>query len=60
MGLGYYDYHKDGFGPICENSEVLIDELKAVMGRNYVMEDRYVKRCDAFFYFHDKDYCKRN
>ena len=60
MGLGYYDYHKDGFGPICENSEVLIDRLKAVMNRNYVMEAQYVKRCDDFFYFHDRDYCKRN
>ena len=60
MGLGYYDYHKDGFGPICESSEVLIEQLKAVMDRNYVMEAQYVKRCDDFFYFHDRDYCKRN
>lgn len=60
MGLGYYDYHKDGFGPICENSAQLVDELKNTMARDYVMEEEYKKRCDAFFYFHDRDYCKRN
>lgn len=60
MGLGYYDYHKDGFGPICEDSAQLIQELQAVMDRGYVMEEVYRQRCDDFFCFHDRDYCKRN
>lgn len=60
MGLGYYDYHKDGFGPICVDADQLIRELKNTMAREYAMEDMYRKRCDAFFYYHDREYCKRN
>lgn len=60
MGLGYYDYHKDGFGPICVDADQLIRELKNTMAREYAMEDIYRKRCDAFFYYHDREYCKRN
>lgn len=60
MGLGYYDYHKDGFGPICADAGQLIDELKKTMARGYTMEEMYTQRCDAFFYYHDRDYCKRN
>ena len=60
MGLGYYDYHKDGFGPICENSEQLIQAFSDVIQRDFKMEEQYVKRCDDFFYFHDRNYCKRN
>lgn len=60
MGLGYYDYHKDGFGPICEDSEALMKALLETAGRKYQMEDMYKKRCDEFFYFNDRDYCRRN
>ena len=60
MGLGYYDYHKDGFGPICVDADQLISELKKTMAREYAMEEIYRKRCDAFFYYHDREYCKRN
>ena len=60
MGLGYYDYRKDGFGPICADAGQLVEELKKTMARAYTMEDMYLQRCDAFFYYHDRDYCKRN
>ena len=60
MGLGYFDYHKDAFGPICETSEGLYTALKEVAESGYVMADMYQKRCDGFFYYHDREYCKRN
>ena len=60
MGLGYFDYHKDAFGPICETSAVLNAELAQVAEGGYVMADMYKQRCDAFFYYHDRDYCRRN
>ncbi len=60
MGLGYYDYHKDGFGPICDNSEQLLEAFADVIHRDFKMDEKYVKRCDDFFYFHDRNYCKRN
>ena len=60
MGLGYYDYHRDGFGPICEDSESLLNALEKIVKQNYQMETEYSRRCDEFFYFHDRNYCKRN
>ena len=27
---------------------------------DFCMEHQYTKRCDAFFYYHDRNYCKRN
>jgi CDP-glycerol glycerophosphotransferase (TagB/SpsB family) len=60
MGLGYFDYHRDAFGPICETSDALNAALERVVAGSYVMADMYKDRCDAFFYYHDRDYCKRN
>jgi CDP-glycerol glycerophosphotransferase (TagB/SpsB family) len=60
MGLGYFDYHRDAFGPICESVEVLNAALEEVVESGYVMADIYKKRCDAFFFYHDHNYCKRN
>jgi hypothetical protein len=60
MGLGYYDYHRDGFGPICETSEKLIAELEETVRHDYQMAAMYQARCDEFFCFSDRAYCKRN
>lgn len=60
MGLGYYDYQEDGFGPICEDSETLLSSLNEIVQRDYHMDEMYVQRCDEFFFFNDRDYCKRN
>ena len=60
MGEGYYDYHEDGFGPICKEESILLEELQQTVQRNYRMEETYLQRCEDFFYFHDREYCKRN
>ena len=60
MGLGYYDYHQDGFGPICETEDKLMRELQTSAALDFVMNETYINRCDHFFYYHDHDYCKRN
>ena len=60
MGEGYYDYHKDGFGPICENGDALIKSLQNTAENNFCMKQEYQKRCDDFFYFNDRNYCRRN
>ena len=60
MGLGYYDYHEDGFGPICESEDKLMRALAETVNGDYKMQEIYRSRCDAFFYYHDHDYCRRN
>lgn len=60
MGEGYYDYEQDGFGPICSNENELIQALEKTASEDFCMEHQYTKRCDAFFYYHDRNYCKRN
>lgn len=54
---GYYDYYKDGFGPICVLEEELLDYLeKVVIGEE---EEIYSKRREEFFTLRDCKNCQR-
>lgn len=46
---GYYDYEKDGFGPICYTYEETVNRLLDLM-ENPKMEQTYLERVDSFFY----------
>ena len=54
---GYFDYHKDGFGPVFSSSETLIKYLE--MGYR-INKDDYIKRGCSFFAFNDSCNCERN
>ncbi len=60
MSRGYFDYHKDGFGPICAEENDLLKALVATAEAHYQMQEMYRERCDAFFYYRDHNYCRRN
>ena len=49
----FYVYDRDGFGPIIEDHEVLVDTLCDYMKKKCVMKAKYKKRVDSFFAFHD-------
>lgn len=56
---GEFDYEKDGFGPNCTSYD---DTLKAIINtinNNCKMEDKYLERCNKFFYFNDNRNCER-
>ena len=53
---GYYDYNKDGFGPVVYNEKKLLEEINILVSNNYLHLDRYSK----FFTLYDKYNCKRN
>lgn len=56
---GYFDYDKNGFGPNCKNyDQTLQSIIKSIKG-GCVMEDKYKKRCDKFFYYNDNKNCER-
>ena len=55
----YFDYRDNGFGPVCINSDEIIDNLKNVIDNNFKMENKYLKRSEDFFTFYDTNNCQR-
>ncbi|WP_139651413.1 bifunctional glycosyltransferase/CDP-glycerol:glycerophosphate glycerophosphotransferase [Raoultibacter phocaeensis] len=43
-----YDYQKQGFGPICEDKNVLVETVCAYIENNCVREEKYDKRVESF------------
>ena len=56
---GYFDYERDGFGPVAVTLDRVIDELEHLMASGCRLEKRYQERIDAFFAFNDADNCQR-
>lgn len=56
---GYFDFRRDGFGPVCTTEEELISQLRRCFENNLAVMPEYEKRMDAFFALHDGENCKR-
>ncbi|MCD8199910.1 MAG: bifunctional glycosyltransferase family 2 protein/CDP-glycerol:glycerophosphate glycerophosphotransferase [Coriobacteriaceae bacterium] len=56
---GYFDYEKDGFGPIAETEDALLDELEQIAERGFVSAEEYTGRMDETFIFRDGRCCER-
>lgn len=56
---GYFDFEKMGFGEIITSKDDLINKIKDYHMNNFKMEAKYAKRVDEFFYYTDKNNCKR-
>lgn len=52
---GYFDYKRNGFGPIVTNQNAVIDAIKNCKAKSVT----YNKRIDAFFGNQDSNNCKR-
>jgi CDP-glycerol glycerophosphotransferase (TagB/SpsB family)/GT2 family glycosyltransferase len=50
---GYFDYVKDGFGPVHENASGVLDELERYVKTSGTIEAIYLNRMKNFFAFHD-------
>ncbi|WP_177244107.1 CDP-glycerol glycerophosphotransferase family protein, partial [Alkalibacterium sp. 20] len=57
---GYFDYKKDGFGPVLSEKNKLIEAIESHIQRNEFETDVYKLRRDLFFPLHDKDNSRRN
>ncbi len=55
----FFDYEKMGFGEIAKSPEGLINLIMNYVNCNCEMKDKYKKRVDDFFEYHDKNNCKR-
>ena len=52
---GYFDYNKDGFGPICKDIKCTINEIILQIKRNCVLKAKYLYRIKKFFFFSDEN-----
>ncbi len=57
---GYFDYEADGFGKVCYAQEDLLKWIDGRYKAGFQQEEIYKKRTEAFFTFHDDQYCERN
>ncbi|EGK8009208.1 capsular biosynthesis protein, partial [Campylobacter lari] len=56
---GYFDYKKDGFGPVVENEENLLKELESLLQNDCKPFGVYKDNIDSTFVFKDGRYCER-
>lgn len=47
----YYDYEKDGFGPVVKTKDELINQIQIFFETGMKMHPNYAKRVDEFFYY---------
>ena len=50
---GYFDYERDGFGPIVFSEEDLVSELKAYAENGFKNTEKYLSRCNSFYTLYD-------
>lgn len=57
---GYFSYENDGFGPVIEKENELINEIIRIYNLGYKLEEKYLDRINHFFKLRDTYNCKRN
>jgi len=57
--LGYFDFHKDGFGPVCTNEKDLLDEISHLLEQEGKPDNIYQKRMIETFPNRDGKNCQR-
>ena len=56
---GYFDYRRDGFGPVYTKSADVINYLDAMIKNGCHIEPEYLDRIDSFFSLRDDHNCER-
>ncbi|MCR8687293.1 CDP-glycerol glycerophosphotransferase family protein, partial [Campylobacter sp. 1569] len=56
---GYFDYNKDGFGPVVENEEELLGEIKKLLQNDCKPFGIYRDNIELTFLFKDRKCCER-
>lgn len=56
---GYFDYQRDGFGPVCKNPEDVIESLNSIIHNDGHPHQLYHQRMLETFTYHDDNNCKR-
>ena len=56
---GYFDYEKDGFGPICYGMQCTVKEIISYIENKCELKKIYFKRIKRFFKYFDESNCYR-
>ena len=56
---GYFDYRRDGFGPVCTTEKALLQALEQAFQNGMQMSPAYKDRVAAFFPLRDAKNCQR-
>jgi hypothetical protein len=56
---GYYDYHSDGFGPVCSTIEDVEAAAAAMLNHTGAERSAYIERMRGTFAYHDKSNSER-
>ena len=56
---GYFEYEKDGFGPVCYDYETTVQEIVKFIENDCKLDKKYENRINKFFTYNDKNNCKR-
>ena len=56
---GYFDYERDGFGPVCRDLKSTVSELISLIENGGRLEEVYQERINNFYAYDDQNNCKR-
>ena len=56
---GYFSYEKDGFGPVCYDSQSVVDSITKIIENNFKIDADYLQRIVNFYEFFDDKNCER-
>lgn len=56
---GYFDYRKDGFGPVVQDEALLLSYIEKNVRDGFAMEQLYSDRVNEIFIYNDDNNCKR-
>lgn len=56
---GFFDYEKDGFGPVVKDYSILTNMLIEMADKGCASDEVYKERMDRIFAFNDKNSCER-
>lgn len=59
-GVGYFDFEKEGFGPVCVTPQQVVQVLKKSWKQNFENEKCYIERHGEYFDLWDERNCERN
>ena len=55
----YFKYESDGFGPVAKTHDEIKEMILNLIDKNCQMENKYQRRVDSFFKYHDRNNSKR-
>ena len=50
---GYFDYERDGFGPVCEKEDDVVENMIKIINNEFKVEEKYLDRINRDFNIRD-------